>query len=319
MTIFLTSLTLSVLACLIVPVVLRRTGFLDMPGERSSHTRPTPKGGGLGIVLGASVGALSLGLPSALWVPAVAVALLSFWNDLHSIPPRARLAVQGVCAVWALIGLQVAGLSSASCVLLPAMVLCIMATANCYNFMDGINGLAGITAVIAFGGLAMHAWTRQHDLAVFCLAIAGGAAGFLPFNVPRARVFMGDVGSIFLGFVFALLALVLARTGVEFLVLTAFLFPFYADEAASVLERVWRGESLLDPHRRHLYQFLANERGLAHWKVSVGYGMLQLLIMLLAVRLADQGGGAILGLFCSLGAAWMTCHFGLKWLYGEFR
>ena len=102
--------------------------------------------------------------------------------------------------------------------------------------------------------------------------------GFLPFNLPRARVFIGDVGSIVLGGVFAGLVYLSSHTLLDFLCMTSFLFPFYVDELTTMFVRLRDGENLTQPHRRHIYQLLANERQIPHWRISVGYGFFQLLV-----------------------------------------
>ncbi len=123
---------------------------------------------------------------------------------------------------------------------------------------------------------------------------------------------MGDVGSIFLGFTFGLGVAVMARNWTEFWMLCAFLFPLYADEAATAVERLARRESLLVPHRRHLYQCLANEMGIAHWKVSLGYSLIQVAVMVLAVSLSRHGVGVELGMLAALGLAWGCAHWAVK-------
>ena len=129
------------------------------------------------------------------------------------------------------------------------------------------------------------------------LAVCMGLAcmGFLPFNMPKARVFMGDVGSVMLGFVYAGLVVGLSYSLNDFMVLCAFLFPFYADELTTLYVRI-KGERhsrlmdrLMKPHRRHLYQLQANEMGVAHWKVSAGYGALQLMVGVGALALRGYG------------------------------
>ncbi|MEI6101794.1 MAG: hypothetical protein WCP73_08140, partial [Eubacteriales bacterium] len=102
--------------------------------------------------------------------------------------------------------------------------------------------------------------------------------GFLPLNMPKARVFMGDIGSILLGSVFAGLIWLAAESVLDFVCMAAFLFPFYVDELSTVLVRMKNRDNLTKPHRRHYYQLLANEKGIAHWKVSVGYGVFQLAV-----------------------------------------
>ncbi len=156
---------------------------------------------------------------------------------------------------------------------------------------DGINGIAGIAGVVAFGLLALFCMKSGVGEALLALSICMGLAcvGFLPFNMPRAHVFMGDVGSILLGFVFAAMVVGLARSINDFVVLCSFLFPFYADELHTEYVRLKDGENLLTPHRRHIYQLLANEMEIAHWKVALWYGVLQALVGIGALLLHRYG------------------------------
>ncbi len=180
--------------------------------------------------------------------------------------------------------------------LLILLSIFIVGTANFYNFMDGINGIAGITGVVGFGLLSYYAYISGHKASIFTLSICISLAclGFLPFNMPKARVFMGDVGSILLGFVFAGMVVWLSKSLLDFVCLAAFLFPFYADELTTMVVRLRDGESLLNPHRRHLYQLLANEYEIPHWKVSVGYGITQLLIGISILLIKDIGNIAVI-------------------------
>lgn len=157
--------------------------------------------------------------------------------------------------------------------------------------MDGINGIAGITGVIGFGLIAFYAlnFGNSSSLSTVPICMSLSCAGFLPFNVPKARVFMGDVGSILLGFVFSGLVVYLSNDLLDFVCLSGFLFPFYADEFTTMIIRKKDGEKLSKPHRRHLYQLLANECGIAHWKISAGYGLFQLIIGLSIILLKSTG------------------------------
>jgi Fuc2NAc and GlcNAc transferase len=181
--------------------------------------------------------------------------------------------------------------------LIPLFAVFIVGTANYYNFMDGINGIAGITGVVGFGLVAVFAGMAGGNAAFLMLAICMGLAcvGFLPFNMPNARVFMGDVGSVLLGFVFAALVVGLTRSVNDSVVLCSFLFPFYADELTTEYVRLRNGENLLTPHRRHVYQLLANEMGIAHWKVSVGYGLLQAVVGSGALMVRGYGTMVVVG------------------------
>jgi len=146
--------------------------------------------------------------------------------------------------------------------------------------MDGINGIAGITGVIGFGLLAFYAsnFGADHCFIILSICMSLSCLGFLPFNMPNAKVFMGDVGSILLGFVFAAMVVWLSRDALDFMVLSAFLFPFYVDELTTLVVRIKDGDRLARAHRKHLYQLLANEKRINHWKISVGYGLGQLLV-----------------------------------------
>jgi len=119
----------------------------------------------------------------------------------------------------------------------------------------------------------------------------------LLFNMPKAKVFMGDVGSILLGFSFAAIVVILSKSILDFVCLAGFLFPFYADELTTMAVRIRDGENLLRPHRKHLYQLLANEKGIAHWKISIGYGLAQLFIGITILLLRPFGLSIILLLF----------------------
>jgi len=166
--------------------------------------------------------------------------------------------------------------------------------------------------VTALSGLIAYGVMVDAQLLLPVAAVIGGVIGFLPFNMPRARLFMGDAGSIFLGFLFAVTICISSRSWTEFFVLASFLYPFYADEAVTMAERIWRGESLMQPHRRHLYQFLANELGVAHWKVSAGYGLVQLVVILFAVVAGRQGLWAVLALDLVLLGVWVAVHWNVK-------
>jgi Fuc2NAc and GlcNAc transferase len=312
---FLAGLLLSIPCCILVPRYLARAGYLDLPGERSSHARPTPKGGGVGLVLVFVWVAIVVGLTPLFWLPLVALATLSFVNDLHSISAGVRLAAQFMAALLVLGGALWAGHVSWSVFLILPALFFVVATTNCYNFMDGINGIAGITAVVAFACLLVFGGAAETPLFYPIIAVMGALLGFLPFNLPRARLFMGDVGSIFLGFLFATSVSLLAGSWTEFLVFVSFLFPFYADEAVTVAERLWRGESLLAPHRRHLYQFLANERGIAHWKISALYGVIQIFVALLVVVAGMHGAWHVLGVNAVAFGLWAWVHYSLKRRY----
>lgn len=286
-------------------------GLVDHPNERSSHAMPIPKGGGIGILVAFVLSSLILKVPASFWLPATFLALISLYGDRFGISPKFRLPVQFIAAVSFLFTAY--SLLPAPYSLLPTIFLAvfIVGTANFYNFMDGINGIAGITGVVGFGLLALSAFLSGINSSFVGLAICMSLSclGFLPFNMPKAKVFMGDVGSILLGFVFAGMVIWLAKSLLDFICLVAFLFPFYADELTTMYVRLRDGENLTRPHRRHLYQVLANEKGFSHWKISVGYGMLQLIVGLSVLLLRDFGSVMILSLLTGYFGGFVVLSF----------
>ena len=294
-----------------------RLGMVDLPNERSSHMHPIPKGGGIGILAAFILSSILLHIPVGFWLSAAMLALVSLYGDRSELSPRFRLLVQVVAAIGVLGSCVVYGYSFwVPTFVFPGfkvflglwslfLVVFIVGTANFYNFMDGINGIAGITGVVGFALLAIFAVHYSKDSTDVMLAICMSVSclGFLPFNMPNAKVFMGDVGSILIGFVFAAMVVLLSKSLRDFICLTAFIFPFYADEITTMLVRIKDGEKLTQPHRRHLYQLLANEYGISHWKVSMGYGLTQLFVGLSILWFRGLGNismiSALLVYFCA--------------------
>jgi len=252
-----------------------KLGFVDHPNERSSHLTPVPKGGGIGIFAVFCLVSFSVKLPVSFWIPIAFIAILSLWGDRTELSPRTRLVLQFAAGFILIAGMSNIGFLWKAVLIFPLTAF-VVGTANFYNFMDGINGIAAITGIVGFGLLAIASPEANSPFVVLALCLAIACLGFLPFNFPSARTFMGDVGSVLLGFVYAALAVRLAENFDDFILFSAFLFPFYVDEIFTMIVRLRDGEHLTSPHRRHLYQLLANEQGISHWKVSVVYGMLQL-------------------------------------------
>ncbi|MEE4365120.1 MAG: UDP-N-acetylmuramyl pentapeptide phosphotransferase [Desulfotignum sp.] len=276
-------------------------GVIDRPSKRSSHHDNIPKGGGFGILAALVFASLMLQIPVFIWVPALVISLASFWGaDKYILPVSQRLVIHFGCSLFFLIfflsAKQVDVLTYAAW--LPVLVF-IVGTANFYNFMDGIDGIAGITGFLAFSLTAFYAWLSGLDQAFvhLGLALAFSCLGFLCFNIPRAKVFLGDVGSILLGFVFACLIVFLSRDLSDFMVMAGFLAPFYFDELFTMVVRIKHRDSLIEPHRRHIYQILVNEAGIGHWKVALGYGMVQLAIGISVIAVQQNGWGILVGTY----------------------
>ena len=268
----------------------RHLRLLDEPISRSSHRAVKPKGGGIGILIGVVIAAIRLDLPAGFWVPAALLSILSFMSDRFKISVLFRLLFQFAASLVFLISIwQGHPLSSGGLLLIMFFSIFMVATTNYYNFMDGINGMAGITGIVGFGLLAFYgnAIDAPSNLIILTICMMLCCLGFLPLNFPRARVFMGDVGSILLGFVFSAMVVWLSKSFLELICLASFLFPFYADEITTEFVRLKDREKLWKPHRRHLYQILTNEYNISHWKITLGYGLAQLVIgasMLLVLK-----------------------------------
>ncbi|HSL61694.1 MAG TPA: UDP-N-acetylmuramyl pentapeptide phosphotransferase [Desulfotignum sp.] len=282
-----------------------RIGAMDVPNFRSSHDKMIPKGAGLGILAALVVTGLVLKIPFFIWIPALAISLASFWGaDRHILPVLHRLGIHFGCALFFLVFfLHAKGAGPGAYVRWLPVLVFIVGTANFYNFMDGIDGIAGITGFLAFLLMAVYAGISAVP-PVFVslnLALAFACLGFLFFNFPVAKVFLGDVGSILLGFVFACLVIFLSQDLADFLVMAGFLALFYFDEMVTMAVRIKNGDSLVAPHRKHIYQVLVNEAGIGHWKVSVGYGAVQLLVGVLAMWLHPGGAWPLLAMYLFFG------------------
>jgi len=251
----------------------RRRNLLDQPGERRSHGVATPRGGGIAIVLtlllAAVVGAVAWPaartplLVSGLGL--VLVAGIGWWDDHRPLPAVRRLLVHVIAAallaglVWNATG----NLWQAALALLFTTSLI-----NIWNFMDGINGIATTQAILA--GIAF-ALVLPGPLALAGIVLALACLGFLPFNFPRARIFMGDVGSGALGYaVAALVCLASVTTPLSWLLLLVPLTAFLVDAGFTLLSRMLTGQRWMEPHTQHLYQ-RAVKGGATHTSVTGTY------------------------------------------------
>jgi UDP-N-acetylmuramyl pentapeptide phosphotransferase/UDP-N-acetylglucosamine-1-phosphate transferase len=244
--------------CWLVLAWLLRRGRLPMdhPNERSLHATPTPRIGGLGIMAGVGVaagwlagaGLLQGALPAVL--AAFGLAAVSVLDDVRGLPVALRFLAHFVAAGACLLALGLTGWA------LLAGTLAVVWVTNLYNFMDGSDGLAGGMAALGFGTLALAAWQGDAPgLAAFCAAITAAALAFLRFNFPPARVFMGDAGSIPLGFLAATLGILGARQHVWPWLFPLLVFsPFIVDASVTLVRRALRGEKIWRAHRSHYYQ-----------------------------------------------------------------
>ena len=286
---YISSVLLGALGAWVIARFGRKLGLVDKPNARSSHFYPVPKGGGIGILVVFVLGAFLWHIPWTQWIPACIVALVSLLTDYREVSYKIRLAVQvGSATIFSCsIFLGISGLEVSlwvSVLLFVFGVLFITATANYFNFMDGINGIAGLTGLIAFSSLGLFGLLEGKDIVLILMSfsIATACLGFLPMNFLGPKVFMGDVGSVLLGFLFASWVLWFSQTLLEFVALVSFLFPFYADELCTLIVRIKDRDRLTKAHRRHIYQILVNEAGLSHVIVTLFYGFIQIVVAILA-------------------------------------
>jgi len=249
----LASFLLSLAALLILLSRLGSRIALDRPNERSLHERPVPRTGGIAVLAGAAV-SLALGA-EALWLTALlaaALAVVSLLDDLFGMPTLVRFAAH-LAAAGLFVWYTLSPMHPATLVLLALAVAWIT---NLYNFMDGADGIAAGMALIGFGAYALGAaLAGDTALATLCAALAAASAAFLQQNFHPARIFLGDVGSIPLGFLAAALGLVGWRDDAWPLWFPLLVFgPFIGDATVTLLKRLLRRERVWQAHRAHYYQ-----------------------------------------------------------------
>ncbi|MCB0991615.1 MAG: glycosyltransferase family 4 protein [Acidimicrobiales bacterium] len=267
-----------VLALVLTPLVialLRRAEIYDTPGERSSHSTATPRGGGVAVAI-AGLSTLALvwngagGPAIAVAVTATGFGFVGLADDLFDLSPNLRLAIQLTFGVISsVLLLNAAGLPTHLMVLaFGATVFWLMSFVNAFNFMDGINGMSVAQACVA--GTAwtiLGVATGEPFLATAGAIQLGATLGFAPFNVPRARVFLGDVGSYFLGAWMAALAVVGLRAGLTPEAVLAPMALYLIDTGSTLIWRVRSGHEWRQPHRHHVYQRLT-DLGWSHSKTA---------------------------------------------------
>ena len=240
------------LSALVIRVRLRFAAHgLDAPGHRSLHVRATPHGGGLGIVAAALAAGAWLGMDWPWLVGVALLALISLIDDWRHLPFWVRLPVHLACAALVVFSQTFPGVASAL-----VLVLVIGWAINAYNFMDGADGLAGSMAAVGFSTYALgFQLAGAAGLAIFCAVVAAASLAFLCFNWHPARIFMGDVGSVPLGFLAAGLGWQGVQAGVwpGWFPLLVFA-PFLCDASVTLARRAMAGKRVWEAHREHYYQ-----------------------------------------------------------------
>jgi UDP-GlcNAc:undecaprenyl-phosphate GlcNAc-1-phosphate transferase len=285
---------LALVSALIVAAMISAR-VMDVPNARSSHARPTPKGGGVGVVVAFMLGITVLyGYADfsriadvyfrGVILAALAIAVVAFLDDLADWPFAVKLGAQAAAALAAagtgmyvrVLNLPYLGPLDLGWAGFAVTLAWVLFVTNAMNFIDGLNGLAAGTGLVAALFLALLGAGQGAWFVYFAaLLLAAGLAGFLPFNYPRARIFLGDVGSQFCGFVLAILGVAAARferVEMSFLLVPCLLSGVLFDVAFTLVRRALAGERLTEAHRGHLYQ-VAQRSGMdARWVAAVHWG-----------------------------------------------
>jgi UDP-N-acetylmuramyl pentapeptide phosphotransferase/UDP-N-acetylglucosamine-1-phosphate transferase len=281
---FLVSITLQPLAI----ALLRRSGILDHPSHRSSHASATVRGGGLAVLAGITAGALTLGGSSMLTALLAAMLLagaVGLAEDVHGVAVLPRLLL----LLGAALPLAVYAGSRLHPVVGVVAVLYAVAVVNAVNFMDGINGISAAEGVAAGGAFAVTGYLLDEPmLAGFAATVAFATLAFLPYNVPKARVFLGDCGSYGLGAALAGASLLTWVAGAPIEAAVAPLALYLADTGSTLVRRYRAREVWHQPHRTHVYQRLT-DLGWSHCSVSA-------LVFLLVCICSLLGAGAAVSL-----------------------
>lgn len=301
--------------------------LMDVPNERSSHSVATPRGGGLAIVL-----SFMAALPLFPWVgwltihsaigmsgAGALVAWIGFMDDHDHIPARWRLLAHFVAAAWGLYwmdGFPVVGVFGSHLDLgwfgnvLSAVYLVWLL--NLYNFMDGIDGIASIEAITACLGGILMVWLVAPDQNAWAgsLLLLAAVAGFLVWNYPPAKIFMGDAGSGFLGLTLGLLSIHAATVNPKlFWGWVILLGAFIVDATVTLLRRLSNREKVYEAHRSHAYQYVSRKIG-SHKTVSLAYGMINLAWLLpLALCVAKGWLDGLLGVLIAYAPLTVAAYY----------
>ena len=308
-----------------------RLRILDEPNERSLHAIPVPRTGGLAIIAGVVLGSLAFALVempgpglAAVMSGAALIAVVSFVDDHSAVRAKYRLFIHTVAAMLVLAaglvpdflelpGVQWTWPAWASIVF---TLLFILWMTNLYNFMDGMDGFAGGMAVFGFTAYAVLGWSAGAALFTMAsLVVGASAAGFLIFNYPPAKIFMGDVGASVLGFLSACLSLWAANEKIFPIWVGILVFsPFIVDATVTLLKRLVAGHKVWEAHRSHYYQRLVR-LGWGHRKTVMWEYVLMMATGLsgyVAVLLPPQGQWILI-------IAWCFLYFGFGWQVGRME
>lgn len=274
-------------------ILSTRFRLVDLPNRRSAHALPTARGAGAAIVLTTLIAScvaayrwpeLAFRILCGVMVPSLVIAVVGIMDDIRPLPAVVRLAIQGAVAatmtaiLGPLPGIELPGMPVVAFGIFawPLTIIWIVGLINAFNFMDGADGMAGLGALVVGLSMAVVGY-KVGALAPMMVAVfaAAAAGGFLVFNWQPARVFMGDVGSGFLGAVFAAVPVLVRDSLIEtaFVPMAMALWPYVYDPFVSVFRRLWNGKNPLEPHREFFFHRLVRS-GVSHAWVSLLYGAL---------------------------------------------
>lgn len=315
---FLSALVATGLLTGCVRAYARARNLIDIPNDRSSHVTPTPRGGGLALIIVTMVtlsllareGHVSTQVLIALSGGGLTTAIIGLLDDHVPIAARWRLAGHCLAVAWGLYWLGglppiVLWSQALNLGLIGHMIaaLFLVWLLNLYNFMDGINGIAAIELItVAIGGLALAGATGVRDAQPLLLTLIASGLGFLVWNFPRARIFMGDAGSGFVGLILGLIAIWQGALQPElFIAWVILLGTFIMDSTVTLLRRVLRGKVFYAPHRSHAYQVAARHYA-SHTPVSLAVGLINLAWLTpMAVIAADASSPPVIILIIAWG------------------
>ncbi|PLZ00553.1 glycosyl transferase [Burkholderia sp. WAC0059] len=312
------------LVCALILVTLLKTGLAwrlatDVPNHRSLHARPTPRVGGWGIVPATSL-AIALVAPS-LWLVAagmLVLAAVSQIDDRRGLPARVRFAVHLAAVVTLVVSYPV----PAPWWVLGLVAFLMLWLVNLYNFMDGANGLAGGMALFGFSAYAvaaLHTARPIPDLGYASAAAAAAAAGFLIFNFKPAYVFLGDAGSIPLGFLAGALGYWGWHGNAWPVWFPAFVFaPFIADASVTLAKRLLRGEKFWQAHREHYYQRMIRS-GMSHVETALTWYVVMLMGVMVSLWTLDRSRTVQWGIVAAWSAALVLMGIAVDRRWNRFQ
>lgn len=269
--------------CIVILLKTRLINLaLDKPNARSLHVKVTPRTGGLALMIGVLAAWVYLQVNVYWLILTLTLVIVSLLDDMRGLPVRWRLLVQLlVCGIFVYISLR--GLPLAMQVLIWIGLVWLT---NLYNFMDGADGLAGGMGLFGFLTYAVAAYIAGFsDLAIMCASVAAACFAFLIFNFNPAKIFMGDAGSITLGFLAGAIGIYGWQHHVWSIWFALLVFsPFIVDASATITKRLLRGEKIWHAHRQHYYQRII-QMGCSHKKTALYAYVLMSLVSLTAVLL----------------------------------